>query len=477
MSNFDLVLKLFFQLAVILAICRIVGMVGSRLGQAHVVSEMVAGVMLGPSLLGLVAPDLQAWIFPKACMPVLYAISQVGLVLYMFMIGLEFDIGLILGQVRGALFVSWTGIAVPLVLGGTAAVVLRDRADLFASHVTLACAALYLGAAMSITAFPVLARIIHEKGIARTRLGTLALAAGASDDALAWCLLAVVLAQLAGTPATAVLTIVGGATYVAFMLTIGRRLLAPLGRRVERDGKLTPATMATALTILMLSAWATDAIGIYAVFGAFVAGIAMPRGRFVEEVTAHVDLLTTTFFVPVFFVYSGLNTSIGLLSSPSGVDDRAGSPRHRHRRQGPRLHGGRAGRRRGVARSRHHRRAHERAWLDGAHHPQHRPRARHHHPDAVHHHGGHGHRDDAHDVADLRAGLPPRSRAGECDGRRRARLTPPPSGPRSREAPRGHAPPPPHRARHRTTRPATAVRQCPDGPGPPTHARRAKHAV
>jgi len=317
MSNFDLVLKLFFQLAVILAVCRIVGMVGSRLGQAHVVSEMVAGVMLGPSLLGLVAPDLQAWIFPKACMPVLYAISQVGLVLYMFMIGLEFDIGLILGQVRGALFVSWTGIAVPLVLGGTAAVVLRDRADLFASHVTLACAALYLGAAMSITAFPVLARIIHEKGIARTRLGTLALAAGASDDALAWCLLAVVLAQLAGTPATAALTIVGGAAYVAFMLTIGRRLLAPLGRRVERDGKLTPAIMATALTVLMLSAWVTDAIGIYAVFGAFVAGIAMPRGRFVEEVTANVDLLTTTFFVPVFFVYSGLNTSIGLLSSPA----------------------------------------------------------------------------------------------------------------------------------------------------------------
>jgi len=117
MSNFDLVLKLFFQLAVILAVCRIVGMIGTRFGQAQVVSEMVAGVMLGPSLLGLVAPDLQAWIFPKASMPVLYAISQVGLVLYMFMVGLEFDIALILGQVRGALLVSWTGIAVPLVLG------------------------------------------------------------------------------------------------------------------------------------------------------------------------------------------------------------------------------------------------------------------------------------------------------------------------------------------------------------------------
>jgi Kef-type K+ transport system membrane component KefB len=315
-SNYDLVLKLFFQLAVILAACRVVGSIGARLGQAQVVGEMVAGVLLGPSLFGLLAPDVQAWVFPKASMPVLYAISQVGLVLYMFMIGLEFDVGLILGRVRGALLVSWAGIAVPLGLGAVAGVVLRDHADLFTSQVSTSGGALYLGAAMSITAFPMLARIIHEKGIARTRLGTLVLAAGASDDALAWCLLAVVLSQLEGTATTAILTIGGGAVYVAGMLTIGRRLLAPLGRRVERDGALTPATMVTALMVLMLSAWTTDAIGIYAVFGAFVAGVAMPRGRLVEQVTANLDLLTTTFFVPVFFVYSGLNTQIGLLATP-----------------------------------------------------------------------------------------------------------------------------------------------------------------
>jgi len=316
MSNFDLVLKLFLQLAVILATCRVIGVIGARFGQAQVVSEMVAGVLLGPSLLGLVAPDAQAWLFPKASMPVLYAIAQVALVLYMFMIGLEFDVGLILGRVRGALMVSWAGIAVPLVLGAVAGVLLRDQADLFAADVSTATGALYMGAAMSITAFPMLARIIHEKGIARTRLGTLTLAAGASDDALAWCLLAIVLSQLEGSAATAVQTILGGVAFVAFMLTAGRRLLAALGRRVERDGRLTPATMVTALTVLMLSAWTTDAIGIYAVFGAFIAGVAMPRGRFVEEMTANVDLLTTTFFVPVFFVYSGLNTRIGLLASP-----------------------------------------------------------------------------------------------------------------------------------------------------------------
>ena len=314
-SNFDLVLKLFFQLAVILAVCRLVGLVGSRLGQAQVVCEMVAGVLLGPSLLGLVAPQAQAWLFPKASMPVLYAISQVGLVLYMFMIGLEFDVGLILGRVRGAVLVSWTGVTVPLILGMLAGVALRDDADLFAPEVSVMTGALYLGAAMSITAFPMLARIIHEKGIARTRLGTLTLAAGASDDALAWCLLAVVLSQIEGSPATAVRTIAGAALHCVFMLMIGRRLLVPLGRRVQRDGGLTPPTMVTALFVLMLSAWATDAIGIYAVFGAFIAGVAMPRGAFAREVTAHVDLLTTTFFLPVFFVYSGLNTRIGLLDS------------------------------------------------------------------------------------------------------------------------------------------------------------------
>jgi Kef-type K+ transport system membrane component KefB len=315
-SNFDLVLKLFFQLAVILAVCRLVGMLGARVGQTQVVSEMVAGVLLGPSLFGLVAPDVQAWVFPTTSMPVLYAISQVGLVLYMFMIGLEFDVGLILGRVRGALLVSWAGIAVPLGLGAGAAVVLREHADLFTSRVSPGGGALYLGAAMSITAFPMLARIIHEKGIARTQLGTLALAAGASDDALAWCLLAVVLSQLEGTATTALLTVAGGTAYVVAMLTVGRRLLVSLGRRVERDGALTPATMVTALTVLMLSAWTTDALGIYAVFGAFVAGVAMPRGRFVEQMTANLDLLTTTFFLPVFFVYSGLNTRIGLLATP-----------------------------------------------------------------------------------------------------------------------------------------------------------------
>jgi Kef-type K+ transport system membrane component KefB len=170
-------------------------------------------------------------------MPILYAIAQIGLVLYMFIVGLEFDVEVMRTRLRGALVVSWAGVAVPVLLGGLAAVSLRDQAPLFADAVSAGTGALYLGAAMSITAFPVLARIIHEKGIARTRLGTLTLAAGASDDALAWCLLAVVLSQLEGTIVTAATTVGGAAVFAVGMLTVGRRLLRAARPRVERDGR------------------------------------------------------------------------------------------------------------------------------------------------------------------------------------------------------------------------------------------------
>lgn len=320
-----LTVQLFLQLAVILAACRLCGWLGRRLGQTQVVSEMVTGVLLGPSLFGLVAPAAQAWLFPKTLagggphpsMLILYALSQLGLVLYMFMIGLEFNHRLILGRVRHATLVSGAGILAPLTLGGLAALALRGDADLFAPHVTPGAAALYLGAAMSITAFPMLARILHEKGIARTRMGTLALAAGSSDDAAAWCLLALVLSYLEGSWLIALFAIGGGALYVLVMLTLGPALLRGLDRAVDADGRLGPGAMVTALIVLLLGAFVTDTIGIYAVFGAFVAGLAMPRGRFAEAAIRHLDLLTTTLLLPVFFVYSGLNTQIALLDSPA----------------------------------------------------------------------------------------------------------------------------------------------------------------
>ena len=326
MSPHDLTVKLFLQLAVILAASRACGFIGRRFfGQTQVVSEMVAGVLLGPSLFGLLVPEAQAWLFPKTLpaggphpsMLILYALSQIGLVLYMFVVGLEFNQRLLLGRVRHASLVSAAGIVVPLVLGAIAALTLRGDADLFAPHVTPGAAALYLGAAMSITAFPTLARILHEKGVTRSRLGTLALAAGSSDDAAAWCLLALVLSYLGGSWLIAILAIGGGGLYVLVMLLVGRPLLRVLDRGVDGQGRIAPGTLVAALLVLMLGAFVTDVVGIYAVFGAFIVGVAMPRGRFAEAAIGNLEPLTTTFLLPIFFVYSGLNTQIGLLTSPA----------------------------------------------------------------------------------------------------------------------------------------------------------------
>lgn len=317
MTSFDLSVRFFLQLAFVLGACRVVGLLAGRVGQSQVVSEMITGVLLGPSLLGLLLPGAQAYLFPKESMPILYAVSQVGLALYMFLVGLEFQVELIRRRMRSALSVSLAGIVVPFFLGGVIATFLADDADFFSPGVSRTEAVLFLGASMSITAFPMLARIIHERGLAGTSLGTLALAAGSLDDAAAWCVLAVVLASFAGDPTFALIAIGGGLAYAVLLVTVGRRLLAPLGATVERAGTMSNGILTVTLMLVMLGAWFTDWIRIYAVFGAFVMGVAMPRGRFAEEVTRIVGPLVTTFLLPLFFVYSGLNTRIGLVDTPA----------------------------------------------------------------------------------------------------------------------------------------------------------------
>ena len=330
MSNFDLVLKLFLQLTVILAACKVVGTIGRYLGQTQVVSEMIAGVLLGPSLFGLLAPDAQAWLFPQKAiievgtqtasiahpsMTILYAISQIGLVLYMFLVGLEFNASLLTGRLRSAGLVSAAGIVVPFAFGGVLATAISGRTDFFKPGLPIWTVVLYVGASMSITAFPMLARIIYEKGIAGTRMGTMALAAGSMDDAIAWCLLATVLASVKSSPMIAVLAVGGGILYCLGMILPGRKFFTFFARWTERDDGVTMNTLLTLLLVLMLCAWFTDFIGIYAIFGAFIAGTAMPRGRFATEVRHHIEFLTTTFLLPIFFVYSGLNTRIGLVNT------------------------------------------------------------------------------------------------------------------------------------------------------------------
>lgn len=322
MSAFELSVLFFLQATIILAGCRALAALGKRLGQPRVVSEMIAGVVLGPSLLGLLAPQVPllpgVWtpLFPRESMPVLYTFAQVGLAVYMFLIGSEFDVGLIQKRVRSAAAVSVAGIATPFALGaGLALVLLDDR--MFTEGVAPVEAMLFLGASMSITAFPMLASIIHDRGLSGTSLGTLALAAGSIDDAAAWCVLAIVLASFAGDASIAGIAIGGGACYVAFCLLVVRPLLAPLGRRVERAGTMSEGTLGLVLALVMLGAWATDYIGIYAVFGAFIMGICMPRGVFTHELHRLLMPTTTALLLPMFFVYSGLNTRIGLVSTPA----------------------------------------------------------------------------------------------------------------------------------------------------------------
>ena len=316
MSAFDLSVLFFLQLAVIVATCRVCGWVFRYLGQPQVVSEMIAGVLLGPSLLGWLAPEVSAWLFPPASKPILFSVCQLGLVLYMFLIGVEFDFGLIRSRLRSAASVSLAGIAVPFTLGALLASQVADRPELFPARTTVAQAMLFMGAAMSITAFPMLARIIFEQGLARTSLGTLALAAGSIDDVAAWTVLAVVLASFQGDPSIAIGAIGGGIVFAVFCLLGLRRWLLPLGARVERAGRMNDNTLVLILLIVLLSAWFTDFIQVYAVFGAFLAGLAMPRGRFAAELHRLLYPLTTLLLLPCFFVYSGLNTKLGLVNTP-----------------------------------------------------------------------------------------------------------------------------------------------------------------
>ena len=306
------------ELAVILVACRVTGLAVQRLGQAPVVGEMIAGVLLGPSLLGRVWPDVQHHLFPPGpANVVLYTTAQIGLVLYMFLIGLNFDVNLIKHRVGTAAAVSAAGILAPLTLGSLIAAPLLSAGIYFDKSVTLVMAMMFLGASIATTAFPMLARIIYEKGLAGTPLGTLALACGAADDAFSWCLLATVLATHRGNALVAVVAIVGGILYTVLLLTFGRKALRVLGTLSERRQAVSPGVLSVVLILLMGCAWFTDTIGIYAIFGAFILGVAMPDGFFAQRLTMNLEPLVTTFLLPMFFVYSGLNTQIGLVNSPA----------------------------------------------------------------------------------------------------------------------------------------------------------------
>jgi Kef-type K+ transport system membrane component KefB len=311
----------FLQMFVILAACRLCGWAVRRwLRQPQVIGEMIAGVLLGPSLLGALAPQFQLFLFPPDSRPVLNVVAQLGIAVYMFLVGLDFRSDDFKSNVKGAVAVSLSGIAVPFLVAVVATPWLLGVPGLFSPTVNRFDATLFLGAAIAITAFPVLARIIRDRGLTGTAIATLSLAAAAIGDAVAWCVVAVVLASLGAGSGVAILAIAGGAVFAVMLLLLGPRLFAPLGRIAEREERagqgLSPAVLAAALMLCTLSAWISDAIGLHAVFGAFLIGTAMPRGVFAERLRQLLEPFTLVFLLPVFFAFSGLNTSLTMVNTP-----------------------------------------------------------------------------------------------------------------------------------------------------------------
>ncbi|WP_395443185.1 cation:proton antiporter [Caulobacter sp. UC70_42] len=313
----DFSVHFFLQLTVILLACRVVGWLGQKfLAQPQVVGEMIAGVLLGPSLLGLVFPDFQLALFPKETKNVLYVGSQLGVGLYMFLVGTTFKVEHFRSKARSAFSVSLAGIVTPFLVAVAITPFLLKVPGLFAPTISVANATLFMGACIALTAFPMLARIINERGLQNTSLGALSLTAGAFDDACSWCVLAIVLATFGGGPGVAVLAIGGGVIYALFLTVFGRKLLAPLGRMVDKAGEMTPTVMAITLMLFCLSAFLMDAVGIHAIFGGFMLGAVMPRGLFVEELKKKVEPIAVVLLLPMFFTYSGLNTRMDMVNSP-----------------------------------------------------------------------------------------------------------------------------------------------------------------
>lgn len=314
----DFSIRFFLQLAFIILACRVVGWLGQRfLGQSQVVGEMVAGVILGPSLLGLFWPDFQAMLFPQESRSVLYAGAQLGVGLYMFLVGTTLRLDHFGTKAKSACGVSIAGITAPFIVAALITPMLLTVPGLFAPGLSIGSATLFMGACIALTAFPMLARIINERGLADTSLGTLTLTAGAFDDACSWAVLALVLATFGAGAGIAVVAIGGGLLYAAFMLLFGRRLLAPLGRMVEARGELSTGVLAVTIMLFCFSAFLMDAIGIHAVFGGFLLGVCMPRGKLTDEIRRRIEPLTVVLLLPMFFTYSGLNTRMDMVDSLS----------------------------------------------------------------------------------------------------------------------------------------------------------------
>ena len=304
MTTAEVTARFLLAVAVAVVAARLLGWSAVRIRQPRVVGEVLAGIVLGPSLLGAVWPEATEYLFPDQVMPGLKALAQLGLVLFMFLVGVELDPRLLRGRGRTVAYVEFGSLVLPFGLGVLAALWLYPR---FGTGTDRLSFVLFIGVAMAITAFPVLVRILQDTGLAGTPVGVVAVAAAALDDVTAWCLLAGAVAATASTGPGEVLVVAGLAlAFVLVMLFVVRPLLA-------RAGKVS---LPVAVAVALLSAWATEQVGVHAVFGAFVAGAVMPTDRSVrappeEQLTT----VTTTVLLPVFFVVVGVSVRVDRLNS------------------------------------------------------------------------------------------------------------------------------------------------------------------
>lgn len=308
---------LLIQIIAVLLMVRLFGFLFKHIGQPGVIGEIVAGIVLGPSVLGYFFPDVFQALFPPESLTNLELLSQVGLVLFMFVIGMELDFSVLKNKINETLVISHAGILVPFFLGIVASYWIYE--EYAAAQTAFLPFALFIGISMSITAFPVLARIIQERNMTKTSLGTLAIASAANDDVTAWCLLAVVIAiAKAGTFASALYAIGLTALYIIIMFMVVRPFLKKVGEVYANQEVINKTFVALILLILIISSTLTGIIGIHALFGAFMAGVVMPPSiGFRKVMMEKVEDIALVFFLPLFFAFTGLRTEIGLINSPA----------------------------------------------------------------------------------------------------------------------------------------------------------------
>lgn len=305
------------QLAVVLAVCRVAGWLFQRIHQPKVVGEMFAGIMLGPSLLGLIAPHFSAYLFPSASLGFLNALSQVGVIVFMFLVGLKINPGELKKEGHAAVLTSHVSITAPFVLAAFLALYLYPR--LSDDSVHFLSFALFMGSAMSITAFPVLARILSERRMLSSRLGTVAIACAAVDDVTGWCILAyiVVLIRSEHSKTSIWMTIAGILVFGLAMIHGVRRLLSGFERVYRKKGALSENWLALMMLLVLASALITEYIGIHLLFGAFLMGAIMPKeAKFVRYVLDRFETITVTLLLPLFFAFTGLRTNIAAVKGP-----------------------------------------------------------------------------------------------------------------------------------------------------------------